>query len=265
MSTWSFRRTVSRNCWPPFIIAYRRAKAVECRFFHRTQKYLFLGEYKYWALQGDDDVILNRALLYKDRRDFVIREGDTGVREVTVDSDSRASETEQTQDESIVTVSGSEGRIKQVDVREIWADEAADFTPWLAQNLNLLGKELGLNLELVEQEKEIGWFYLDILARDIDGGTLVAIENQLEWSDHSHLGQLLTYVAGCNAGAAVWVSPWIRPEHRQAINRLNQVSDGKIQFYGVEVRAIKIGDSPPAPDFRPVAVPDDWEWLEEDA
>ena len=234
-----------------------QGEGIECRFFHRTQEYLFLGEYKYWAMQGDDDIILNRALLYKDGRDFVIREGDTGVRGIIADDNTDAD-----QDESIATTSGSEGRIQQLDIREIWADEAADFTPWLAQNLNLLGKELGLNLELVEQEKEIGWFYLDILARDVDGGTLVAIENQLEWSDHSHLGQLLTYVSGCDAESAVWISPWIRPEHRQAINRLNQLSDGKIQFYGVEIRAIKVGDSPPAPDFRPVAVPDSWEWWE---
>ncbi len=241
-----------------------QGEGVECRFFHRTQKYLFLGERKYWAMQDDDETILNRALLYKDRRDFLIREGDPG-KVVTVDDNANANETALTDDESVSAASGPKGRIDQVDIREIWADEAADFTPWLCQNLDLLGKELRLNLELVEKEKAIGWFYLDILARDVDNGTLVAIENQLEWSDHSHLGQLLTYVAGCNAGAAVWVSPWIRPEHRQAINRLNQVSDGKIQFYGVEIRAIKIGDSPPAPDFRPVAVPDCWEWSEEDA
>ena len=240
-----------------------QGEGVECRFFHRTQAYLFLGEYKYWALRGDDDVILNRALLYKDRRDFVIREGDTGVRgEISMDDNSGANEIEQTEDESVSTASGPEGRIERLDIRDVWADEAADFTPWLAQNLDLLGKELGLNLELVETEKAIGWFYLDILARDLDNGTLVAIENQVRYSDHRHLGQLLTYVAGCDAKAAVWVSPWIRPEHRQAINRLNQVSDGKIQFYGVEIRVIKIGDSPPAPDFRPVAVPDWWQWSE---
>lgn len=182
-----------------------------------------------------------------------------------MDDNTNANGMDQTGDDALEAASGPGGRIEQFDVREIWTDEAADFTPWLAQNLNLLGKELGLNLELVEQEKAIGWFYLDILARDSDDGTLVAIENQLEWSDHSHLGQLLTYLAGCDAEAAVWISPWIRPEHRQAINRLNQVSGGNTKFYGVEIRAIKVGDSSPAPDFRPVAVPDDWVWLEEDA
>lgn len=176
-----------------------------------------------------------------------------------------ANETELADDESESAASGPEGRIERLDIREVWPGEATHFTPWLAGNLDILSEALGLDLELVEVEKTIGSFSLDILAREVEEGYPVVIENQLEWSDHSHLGQLLTYVAGCNAGAAVWISPWIRPEHRQAINRLNQVSDGKIQFYGVEVRAIKIGDSPPAPDFRPVAVPDDWEWLEEDA
>ena len=246
-----------------FLHRVSRGEAVECRFFHRTQKYLFLGEYKYWALRDGDETILNRALLYRDRRDFVIREGDTGDRGVTVGDNMSAEETELASDEGVSAVPGPEGRIEALEVREIWEDEAADFTPWLAENLDLLGKELGLDLELVETEKPIGSFYLDILAKDGDGRR-VAIENQLEWTDHSHLGQLLTYAVGCNAGIAVWISPWIQPEHRQVINRLNQVSDGKIQFYGVEIRAIQIGDSPPAPDFRPVAVPDSWQWLEDD-
>ena len=237
-----------------------QGEGVECRFFHRTQKYLFLGEYKYWALRGDDDVILNRALLYKDRRDFVIREGDTGVREVIMDDNSSANEVELTDDESTAATSGPEGRIERLEVREAWADEAADFTPWLAQNLDTLGWELGLNLELVETEKAVGSFYLDILARDVDNGTLVAIENQLEWSDHSHLGQLLTYAAKCEATAAVWIASEFRYEHRETINRLNQWTGNKIRWYGIEVRCIKIGDSSPAPDFRVVAAPDGWGW-----
>ena len=237
-----------------------RGEGIECRFFHRTQKYLFLGEYKYWALRGDGDVILNRALLYKDRRDFVIREGDMGDREVSVDDNSNSNEIEQTDNESTEKASGPRGRIERLGIREVWADEAADFTPWLAENLDTLGWELGLNLELVETEKTVGSFYLDILVRDVDNGTLVAIENQLEWSDHSHLGQLLTYAAKCEATAAVWIASEFRYEHRETINRLNQWTGNKIQWYGVEVRCIKIGDSMPAPDFRVVAAPDGWGW-----
>ena len=235
-----------------FLHRISRGEGVECRFFHRTQKYLFLGEYKYWALRDSDETILNRALLYKDRRDFVIREGDTG-RMATVEDSESISQVDSTK-------SRPEGRIEQLDIREIWADEAADFTPWLAENLDLLGKELGMNLELVETEKTVGSFYLDILVRDVDSGTRVAIENQLEWSDHSHLGQLLTYAAKCEATAAVWIASEFRYEHRETINRLNQWTGNKIQWYGVEVRCIKIGDSLPAPDFRVVAAPDGWGW-----
>lgn len=241
-----------------FLHRISRGEGVECCFFHRTQKYLFLGEYKYWALQDGDETILNRALLYKDRRDFVIREGDTG-RMAIVDDSEKVNEVEGMDDEGVSVVFGPEGRIEQLEVREIWEDEAADFTPWLAENLDLIGEELGLDLELVETEKPIGSFYLDLLAKDGDG-RLVAIENQLEWTDHSHLGQLLTYAVKCDARTAIWIAPMFRYEHRETIDRLNEWTGDKIQFYGVEVKVIKIGDSSPAPDIRAVAVPDGWGW-----
>ena len=241
-----------------FLHRVSRGEGVECRFSHRTQKYLFLGEYKYWALRDGDETILNRALLYKDRRDFVIREGDTGDRGVTVSNDVSASEIDQTNEESVSVTSGPEGRIEQLEVREIWEDEAADFTPWLAENLDLLGKELGMNLELVEVEKAVGPFYLDILAREVEEGYPVVIENQLEWTDHNHLGQLLTYAVGCDATAVVWVATWFRPEHKAVMEALNQLAEGKGWFLGVEVGVIKIGDSPPAPDFHLVAFPKDY-------
>ena len=211
-------------------------------------------------MAGEDDVILNRALLYKDRRDFVIREGDTGDRGTTMDDNSSTSEVELTGDESVSAIPGPEGRIERLDVREVWGDEAADFTPWLVENLDVLSEELGMDLKLLEQEKAVGSFYLDILAKDATDGTLVAIENQLEWTDHSHLGQLLTYSAKCDTGAAVWIAPEFRYEHRETINRLNEWTGDKIAFYGVEVKVVRIGDSPPAPDFRVVAAPNGWGW-----
>ena len=156
------------------------------------------------------------------------------------------------EDVSVVT---EIGRIERVRVRSIWPDEAQDFTPWLATNLSLLGDELGLELELVEQEAAVGDFSLDILAKDILSDRQVAIENQLEASDHRHLGQLLTYASGHNAGIVVWIAAGFREEHRSAIEWLNRGTNDEIDFYAVEVRGIRIGDSLPAPLFQTVAHP----------
>lgn len=150
------------------------------------------------------------------------------------------------------------GKIKEVNLRDVWPHEADHFTPWLADNLGLLGEALEMELVFVEREAAVGGFSLDILARDRATGQLVAIENQLEWTDHTHLGQLLTYAAGRDARAMVWVSPSFREEHRAAIDWLNRWTPPEIGFWGVEVRAIKIGDSHPAPEFRLVAFPNDW-------
>ncbi len=150
------------------------------------------------------------------------------------------------------------GKIEAVNVREVWAHEAGDFTPWLADSLDLLGDALGMKLEAVQTEAAVGDFSLDILARDRNTDQLVAIENQLELTDHTHLGQILTYAAGHDARAVIWVTPSFREEHRAAIDWLNRWTREEIGFWGVEVRAIKIGDSLPAPEFRAVASPNDW-------
>ncbi len=147
------------------------------------------------------------------------------------------------------------GRIEPVGVRCIWDHEAHDFTPWLAQNLNLLGDELGLRLKLVGTEVSVGPYFLDILAREVDEDVKVAIENQLDEADFGHLGALLAYSTGSCARVVVWVAGYFRQEHRAVIDWLNQWTADEIQFFAVEVRAIKIGDSLPAPQFRPVAFP----------
>ena len=221
-----------------------QGEGVECRFFDRTQKYLFLGERKYWAMQDDDETILNRALLYKDRRDFLIREGDPGTarRIEAVDS---------------------EEMIEDVDVREFWPNEARDFTPWLAKNMGLLGEKLGMELELVSQEEPVGPYYLDILAKDVNDGGLVAIENQLEWSDHIHLGQLLTYAAEFDARVVIWVAGEFDNEHGEAINWLNKWTSDAIGFYGIEVGVNKVENSPPTP-YLDVAVSPSVEWKNRD-
>lgn len=145
-----------------------------------------------------------------------------------------------------------------VDVREIWRDEALDFTPWLARNLDLLSEAIGIQLELVQEEAPVGPFSCDILARDKDSGVNVAIENQLEWSDHSHFGQMLTYTAGHNAGVGVWVAPYFSYEHAEALNWLNQWTREGLSFYGVKVELVKAGDSSYEPKLQCVVFPGGW-------
>ena len=149
------------------------------------------------------------------------------------------------------------GRIEQIAVREIWQNEAGDFTPWLARHLDLLGEALHLDLTLIEAEGEVGPFAVDVVA-DARGSGLVVIENQLERTDHTHLGQLLTYAAGRDAQILIWITPEFRDEHRAALDWINRWTAEEIEVYGVEVRAIRIGDSAPAPEFRPVAFPNTW-------
>lgn len=149
------------------------------------------------------------------------------------------------------------GRIEEVDLRQIWPDEAADFTPWLAEHLDLLGEALHLgDLPLVEAEGQVGTFAVDVVAETEAG--IVVIENQLEGTDHTHLGQLLTYAAGRDARTLIWITRKFRDEHRAALDWLNHWTPEEIEVYGVEVRAIRIGDSMPAPEFRPVAFPNTW-------
>ncbi len=149
-------------------------------------------------------------------------------------------------------------RIELVEPREIWLNEARDFTPWLAQHISELGEALGLDLELQSAEAPVGGFSLDILAREVGRDRPVIIENQLEPTDHSHLGQLLTYAAGYDANVVVWIAKEFRDEHREALDLLNRHTDERIDFFGVVVEVWKIKDSPPAPHFRVVSAPNDW-------
>ena len=156
-------------------------------------------------------------------------------------------------------MTGSDEQVIQVPVRTKWPDEALDFTPWLAKNLDLLGDELGMKFKLIQTEVPVGPYYLDILAEDADQGTLVAIENQLEETDHTHLGQVLTYASGCSVGIAVWVAPEFGYEHAQALDRLNKWTGDGIRFYGVKVEVIK-NDAQSSIDakFHKVVYPGGW-------
>ena len=148
--------------------------------------------------------------------------------------------------------------IHNVDLREVWPNEATAFTPWLAENISKLGEALGLELELQSREAPVGLYSLDLLARDLGSDRPVIIENQLEATNHTHLGQLLTYASGYDAHVVVWIAKEFRDEHRQALDWLNQRSDENTEFFGVEIEVWKIDDSRPAPHFKLVATPNDW-------
>jgi hypothetical protein len=151
------------------------------------------------------------------------------------------------------------GKINYIkDLRAIWKHEEKEFTPWLAENIGLLGETLGLDLELISSEHGVGSFSLDILARDLGSGNLVAIENQLEVTDHNHLGQIMTYASGVDAKTVVWISKEVREEHRKAIDWINQITNEDIEFFAVEIELMQIDDSQPAPFFKVKASPNDW-------
>jgi len=149
------------------------------------------------------------------------------------------------------------GKIQQVDLREVWPNEASSFTPWLEENPEELGEILGLDLEIV-REKPVGKFSLDLFGTDLNTGRKVIVENQLETSNHNHLGQLLTYAGGVEPSVIVWLAKSIRQEHRAALEWLNSVTDSETVFFGVEVKAIRIGNSEPAPMLDLVVEPNSW-------
>lgn len=152
------------------------------------------------------------------------------------------------------------GRLEKIELRDIWRSEAQDFTPWLASsaNLGLLGEALGIELEIEAQERNVGPFKADILCKDMLDGSWVLIENQLERTDHTHLGQLLTYAAGLQAVTIVWIAAKFTDEHRAALDWLNETTGEKFRFFGLEVELWKIADSPAAPKFNVVCQPNEW-------
>jgi hypothetical protein len=146
------------------------------------------------------------------------------------------------------------GKLEFVPLRKVWNHEAYDFTNWLYENLDVLGEHLGFVLNPVETEKSVGPFSVDILAEDANGKPVI-IENQLEKTNHDHLGKLLTYLANLEAKIAIWISTNPRPEHVVSINFLNENIPQDTKFYLVKVQAFQIGNSDPAPLFTIEAGP----------
>ncbi|MGI6407035.1 MAG: DUF4268 domain-containing protein [Syntrophaceticus sp.] len=145
-------------------------------------------------------------------------------------------------------------RLDYVNIREIWQQEAADFTTWLADNIDYLNDKLGFTLNVLEMEKQIGSFNVDIYCEDEQGNSVI-IENQLERTDHGHLGQILTYAVGVDAKTVIWISPDPRIEHVEVIEWLNEVTPVDMRWYIIKLEAVKIDDSPVAPLFSIVAGP----------
>ena len=146
-----------------------------------------------------------------------------------------------------------------VPLREAWMHEALHFTPWLAANLDRLAQAIGIPLELTGTEAGVGPFSADILARNPMDDSVVLIENQLEASDHTHLGQIMTYLAGLKSHTMVWVAPTFREEHLSAIRWLNEHTVDPFAFFAVRLRVVRIADSPFAPLFEVIERPNNWD------
>lgn len=157
-------------------------------------------------------------------------------------------------------MTGELGTFISVPLRAVWDDEAASFTPWLAreENLVLLSEVLGLDLVLERTEVRVGIYKADILARDGETDKLVIIENQLERTNHDHLGKILTYASGLDATTIIWIAAEMTDEHRQALTWLNEATSGEYSFFGIQIELWKIGASPPAPRFNIIVSPNDW-------
>lgn len=152
------------------------------------------------------------------------------------------------------------GRLIEVDVRELWKHEQYDFSNWLSKsdNLEYLNDILGLTLVDVNKEVYVGPYRCDLVAKDETSGITVIIENQLESTNHDHLGKIITYASGLDAKVIVWVVKEAKEEHRAAIEWLNNNTANGINFFLIEIHAYRIGASDPAPKFEVVEKPNDF-------
>ncbi len=152
------------------------------------------------------------------------------------------------------------GKLKKIELREAWKHEALDFTKWLSleENLSMLGDEIGIEMTLIERETNVGSFHVDILAEESNTERKIIIENQLEYTNHDHLGKIITYASGYDAGFVIWIVKEARNEHRQAIDWLNEHTDDKTHFFLIKMELWQIGDSDYAPKFQVICKPNEW-------
>ena len=152
------------------------------------------------------------------------------------------------------------GKLEKVDLRDLWKHEERDFSAWLAQdeNLAMLSDVIGVDIALIERESHVGGYSVDLYAEVVGTEDKVIIENQLEDTNHDHLGKIITYASGKNAKYVIWIVKRARDEHRQAIEWLNAHTGDDVNFFLLEIELWRIGDSLPAPKFNVVALPNDW-------
>lgn len=152
------------------------------------------------------------------------------------------------------------GKLEKVDLRDLWKHEERDFSAWLAQdeNLAMLSDVIGVDIALIERESHVGGYSVDLYAEVVGTEDKVIIENQLEDTNHDHLGKIITYASGKNAKYIIWIVKRARDEHRQAIEWLNAHTDDDVNFFLLEIELWRIGDSLPAPKFNVAALPNDW-------
>lgn len=152
------------------------------------------------------------------------------------------------------------GKLKEVDIRELWKHEQYDFSEWLSkkENIENLNEILGLTLIDISKETYVGSYRCDLFAKDETTGIKVIIENQLEISNHDHLGKIITYASGLDAKVVVWIVKEAREEHRSAIEWLNNNTNSNVNFFLIEIHAYRIGESDPAPMFQVVEQPNDF-------
>lgn len=152
------------------------------------------------------------------------------------------------------------GKLKEVDIRELWKHEQYDFSEWLSkkENIENLNEILGLTLVDISKETYVGAYRCDLFAKDETTGIKVIIENQLEMSNHDHLGKIITYASGLDAKVVVWIVKEAREEHRSAIEWLNNNTNSNVNFFLIEIHAYKIGNSDNAPMFQVIEQPNDF-------
>lgn len=153
------------------------------------------------------------------------------------------------------------GEVREMDVRKGWNSEDGSFTPWLAENIELLENALDIEIdrESIDTEVSVGAYRADIRCQESADDTVVLVENQLEKTDHRHLGQLLTYASGLAAFKVVWIAQTFNDEHSATLDWLNRVTPTEYAFFGLEIKLWQIDDSKLAPKLEIISKPNDWQ------